>query len=70
MTHLPQAVAELVDVLAALPGAVAVVLGGSHALESGGARSDWDLGLYYRGTIDLTALAARGTVHPPARGGG
>src|SRR5262245_32012241 len=69
MTNLPPAVAELVDVLAALPGAVAVVLGGSHALGSGDAGSDWDLGLYYRGTIDLTALAARGTVHPPGAWG-
>ena len=53
-----------------MPGTIAVVLGGSHALGAGDAGSDWDLGLYYRGTIDLAALAARGTVHPRARGGG
>src|SRR6185436_8384289 len=69
MTNLPGPVAELVDVLAAMPGAVAVVLGGSQALGAGDAGSDWDLGLYYRGTIDLTALAERGTVHPPGAWG-
>lgn len=69
MNDLPQPIAELVDVLAAMPGAVAVVLGGSRALGSNDAGSDWDLGLYYRGTIDLTALAARGTVYPPGSWG-
>jgi hypothetical protein len=69
MTDLPSAVAELVDVLAGLPGAIAVVLGGSHALGSADTRSDWDLGLYYRHTIDLTALTALGTVHPPGSWG-
>jgi len=34
MNDLPKPVAELVDVLAVMPGAVAVVLGGSHALGS------------------------------------
>ena len=53
MNDLPQPVAEPVDVLAAMPGTVAVVLGGSHALGSNDAGSDWDLGLYYRGAIDL-----------------
>jgi hypothetical protein len=70
--NLPQPVADLVDVLAAMPGAVAVALGGSRALGTdgtGGAAADWDLGLYYRGTIDLTALAARGTVYPPGTWG-
>jgi len=54
--------------LAALPGAVAIVLGGSRAvqLEDG---SDWDLGVYYRGAIDLTALSMRGTVFPPGSWG-
>jgi hypothetical protein len=58
---LPQPVSNLVDVLAAMPGTVAVVLGGSRALGSHQAASDWDLGVYYRGAIDLTALSARGT---------
>jgi hypothetical protein len=69
MTDLPAAVAELVDALADLPGAVAVVLGGSHVLGPADAHSDWDLGLYYRGTIDLSVLAPRGTVHPPGSWG-
>jgi len=69
MNDLPQTVAELVDVIASMPGAVAVVLGGSRALASNDAGSDWDLGLYYRGAIDLTALAARGTVFPPGSWG-
>ena len=69
MNDLPQPVAELVDVLAAMPDTVAVVLGGSRALGSNDAGSDWDLGLYYRGRIDLAALAARGTVHPPGSWG-
>src|SRR5256885_8504084 len=64
MNDLPQPVADLVDVLAAMPGAVAIVLGGSRALGASDAGSDWDLGLYYRGAIDLTALAARGFVYP------
>ena len=66
---LPQSVAGLVDVLAALPGARAVVLGGSRVTATQNASSDWDLGLYYRGTIDLTALAAYGTVFPPGSWG-
>jgi hypothetical protein len=69
MNDLPQPVAELVDVLAAMPGAVAVVLGGSRALGLSDEGSDWDLGLYYRGAIDLTALAARGVVYPPGSWG-
>ena len=69
MTDLPSAVGELVDVLAGLPGTIAVVLGGSHALGSADTQSDWDLGLYYRRAIDLTALSAHGTVHPPGSWG-
>jgi hypothetical protein len=69
MNDLPQPVTELVEMLAAMPGAVAVVLGGSRALGSNDAGSDWDLGLYYRGTVNLTALAARGTVFPPGAWG-
>jgi predicted nucleotidyltransferase len=44
MNDLPQTVAELVDIFASMPGAVAVVLGGSRALGSNDAGSDWDLG--------------------------
>jgi hypothetical protein len=69
MTDLPKPVTELVDTLAAMPGAVAIVLGGSHALGAGDAGSDWDLGLYYRGTIDLAPLTRLGTVHAPGTWG-
>lgn len=69
MTAIPQAVTELVAVLAAMPSTVAAVLGGSRAVRSDDAESDWDLGLYYRGEIDLTALSERGTVFPPGSWG-
>jgi hypothetical protein len=46
MSDLPQPIAELVDVLAAMPGTVAVVLGGSRALGVSHATSDWDLGVF------------------------
>ena len=69
MTHMPPSVTELVDVLAAMRGAVAVVLGGSRALGSDDEGSDWDLGVYYRGEIDLTTLSVRGTVFPPGSWG-
>ena len=52
-----------------MPGTLAVVLGGSRALNCDGEGSDWDLGVYYRGTVDLTALSARGTVFPPGSWG-
>jgi len=69
MKDLPQPIAELVDMLTAMPGRVAVVLGGSRALGSSDEKSDWDLGLYYRGTINLTALAAHGVVYSPGSWG-
>jgi len=67
--QLPAPIDELVDALAAMPGAVAVVLGGSRAAGGADAASDWDLGVYYRGALDTSALAARGTVHPPGAWG-
>ena len=45
---LPAPVAALAADLAGLPGAVAVVLGGSRAAGTHRPDSDWDLGLYYR----------------------
>ena len=63
MTELPQPIAALVDELAASQGAVAVMLGGSRAHGGGDPGSDFDLGLYYRGGIDLGPLAAHGAVH-------
>ena len=66
---IPTAIDELVEVLARMPGAVAVVLGGSRALGVSDEGSDWDLGVYYRGALDTAALAALGTVHPPGAWG-
>jgi len=47
---LPTAIARLARELAGLPGVEAVVLGGSRAVGAQRADSDWDLGLYYRGS--------------------
>jgi hypothetical protein len=69
MSDIPEVVIELVDELMTMSGAVAVALGGSRALGSGDDRSDWDLGVYYRGAIDLSKLAARGLVFPPGSWG-
>jgi hypothetical protein len=66
---LPPAVEELVGALAGLHGTVAVVLGGSRATGGNDASSDWDLGLYYRGDVDVAPLAACGTVYPPGSWG-
>jgi len=55
-----EAIEQLSDRLASLPGVEAVALGGSRA--SGDARpdSDWDLGVYYRGDFDPAAVRALG----------
>jgi hypothetical protein len=66
---LPETIAALVDALTALPGAIAVVLGGSRGGGTGDAGSDWDLCVYYRREIDLDALTAYGTVHAPGSWG-
>jgi hypothetical protein len=66
---LPPAIAKLAETLATMPGAVAVVLGGSRAAGTASASSDWDLGVYYRGRLDTGALAPFGTVHPPGSWG-
>jgi hypothetical protein len=52
-----------------MPGVVAVALGGSRAIGTHGPKSDWDLGVYYRGVIDTSALAATTTVYPPGAWG-
>jgi hypothetical protein len=46
--------------LAGIPGVVAVSLGGSRATGSHRPDSDWDFGLYYRGTIDPADVRALG----------
>ena len=68
-SELPPSVAALVEELSATRGVLAVALGGSRALGVDDSASDWDIGLYYRGAIDLTGLAARGDVHPPGTWG-
>jgi hypothetical protein len=66
---LPPAIAKLADTLTTMPGVVAVVLGGSRAVGNASASSDWDLGVYYRGQLDTSALARFGTVHAPGSWG-
>ena len=65
----PPVIEELVDVVAAMPGVNVVVLGGSRAVGSNDSKSDWDIGVYYRGAIELAALHALGAVHPPGSWG-
>ena len=58
--------------LAAIPGVVAVTLGGSRATGTHGDDSDWDFGLYYRGSInpdDVRALGWSGQVVAPGEWG-
>jgi hypothetical protein len=69
LSAIPDVIAGLVDELMTMSGAVAVALGGSRALGTGDDESDWDLGLYYRGAIDLSKLATRGPVYPPGSWG-
>jgi hypothetical protein len=66
---LPPPVAELCAALGAQRAVAAVALGGSRAAGTDDAGSDWDLGVYYRGTIDLATLARHGEVHPPGSWG-
>jgi predicted nucleotidyltransferase len=51
---------QLAGQLSELPGAVAVVLGGSRATGREGPDSDWDLGLYYRGEFDPAGIRRLG----------
>jgi len=46
--------------LAAIPGVVAVTLGGSRATNTAVAGSDWDFGLYYQGRLDPADILALG----------
>ena len=58
--------------LAAVPGVVAVTLGGSRATGTAVEGSDWDFGLYYRGGLDptdITALGWPGRVFAPGEWG-
>ncbi|MFC8538495.1 nucleotidyltransferase domain-containing protein [Streptomyces sp. NPDC057249] len=51
-------VAEMAARLTRVPGIRAVMLGGSRARGTHRPDSDWDLGVYYRGTPDTAALSA------------
>jgi hypothetical protein len=61
--------AELAGRLTGVPGVVGVLLGGSRARRVHTPDSDTDLGLYYRGRLDVAALAelARDVAGPGAR---
>lgn len=52
--------AALADSLVAIPNVVCVVLGGSRAAGTHRPDSDWDLGLYYDGSLDVEHLRALG----------
>ncbi|MFF9352494.1 nucleotidyltransferase domain-containing protein [Streptomyces sp. NPDC014734] len=54
----PARIADLASRLASVPGVRAVSLGGSRARGTHRPDSDWDLGLYYRGTPDVSALTS------------
>src|SRR5579859_779000 len=54
------AVEHLAARLAAIPGVVAVTLGGSRATNTAVEGSDWDFGLYYRDSLDPDDIAALG----------
>jgi Nucleotidyltransferase domain len=69
ISEIPGGISELSARLAASGGVSAVVLGGSQASGEAGPDSDWDLGVYYRGTVDLAPLTAFGEVHPPGSWG-
>jgi len=69
MNEQPGPVVELCAVLARIKGVEAVAIGGSRAAGTADAESDWDLGVYYRGNIDLAPLASYGEVHLPGSWG-
>ena len=69
MKRLPDPIAELCTILEGIRGVEAVTLGGSRATDTADEGSDWDIGVYYRGVIDLAPLARYGVVHPPGSWG-
>ncbi|GAA2972373.1 nucleotidyltransferase domain-containing protein [Streptomyces drozdowiczii] len=54
-------IAKMAARLTEVPGVRAVLLGGSRARGTHRPDSDWDLGVYYRGTPDTAALTALAT---------
>lgn len=69
MKMLTDPLAELRAMLSRLDGFEAVTIGGSRATETADEGSDWDVGVYYRGRLDLAPLARYGEVHPPGSWG-
>jgi hypothetical protein len=69
MVDVPPFLGALIDSVASMRGAVAVVLGGSRALGAATPESDWDLGVYYRGALDTAPLSRFGQVHAPGSWG-
>jgi len=69
VSDLPRPVADLCVALGAPAGIEAVTIGGSRAAGTADDASDWDIGLYYLGPIDLAPLARYGEVHPPGSWG-
>jgi hypothetical protein len=69
VNELPEPVAELCAMLGGIEGVEAVTIGGSRAAGTADEGSDWDLGVFYRGGIDLAPLARFGEVHPPGSWG-
>ncbi len=57
----PPRVLAMTGRLVEIPGVVGVVLGGSRAIGTHRPDSDVDLGLYYRGSLDVAALRALAT---------
>ncbi|HTU60519.1 MAG TPA: nucleotidyltransferase domain-containing protein, partial [Polyangiales bacterium] len=55
--------------LSAARGVVSIALGGSRAQGTERSDSDWDLGVFYRGELDLSVLEQYGTVYPPGSWG-
>ena len=51
-----EALRDLAEHLVAVPGVVGVILGGSRARGTHTRESDVDLGIYYRGALDIEAL--------------
>lgn len=64
MSDLPTPVADLCAELGVIDGVEAVAIGGSRALGTTDAASDWDIGLYYRGHPDFSPLTRLGALHP------
>jgi hypothetical protein len=65
-------VEQLAAQLAAIPGVVAITLGGSRATNTAVEGSDWDFGLYYQNGLDpadIVALGWPGRVFAPGEWG-